>query len=213
AEEGLVVRLRMEAVRLPCAGQALRARDGDSLAAPLLASWDGPDSNSMIPERNTGRVEGPLELEGGRHILVESISSNTSEYCAGGFLAHAMQMETIRNASVAWASTGGAGWWISGGSARAAVLALAASAALAALSLALHSAHRTRAYQRAADKESLTDSDACSASLELGAAGSRSTLLSEVVGGATLRRLLPSARAKHIRLRESLRISENMEQR
>lgn len=39
------------------------------------------------------------------------------------------------------------------------MLAMAAAAALAALALALHSAHRTRAYQRAADKESLTDSD------------------------------------------------------
>lgn len=48
AEEGLSVRLRMESVRLPCAGQALRARDGDSLGSPLLASWDGPDSSAVV---------------------------------------------------------------------------------------------------------------------------------------------------------------------
>lgn len=48
AEEGLSVRLRMEAVRLPCAGQSLRARDGDSLGSPLLASWDGPDSSAVV---------------------------------------------------------------------------------------------------------------------------------------------------------------------
>lgn len=43
-----MVRLRFEAVRLPCAGQALRARDGDSLGSPLLASWDGPDSSAVV---------------------------------------------------------------------------------------------------------------------------------------------------------------------
>lgn len=47
----------------------------------------------------------------------------------------------------------------SGGGARAAAMALAAAAALAALGLALHSARRTQNYRRAADKESLTDSD------------------------------------------------------
>ncbi|CAG4935189.1 unnamed protein product [Parnassius apollo] len=203
AEEGLVVRLRFEAVRLPCAGQALRARDGDSLGSPLLASWDGPDSTA-----STGDVEtttdgtGVIEIAGGRHILVELKSADTSERCTGGFLAHAYQIEPIRNASAAWASVGGGAWWRGGGGARAAAGALAALAALAALGLALHSAHRTRAYQRAADKESLTDSDACSASLELGvtAAASRSTLLSDGVGSVALRRLRPTAR--HSRLRE-----------
>lgn len=67
--------------------------------------------------------------------------------------------EPIRNASAAWASVSHVQWWRSGGGARGAAVALAAAAALAALCLALHSAHRTRAYQRAADKESLTDSD------------------------------------------------------
>ncbi|CAG9135397.1 unnamed protein product [Plutella xylostella] len=299
AEEGLVVRLRFESVRLPCPGQALRARDGDSLASPLLASWDGPDGNAITGEAT--RLEGgAVELAGGRHILVELRSADTSDACAGGFLAHAMQMgkrererkreierdtswwscgpptpatpapaassltpcrwvrererererlrethpggaavrrhqrrlcrrlprsrhadgdacaggflahamqmgkregerereretsshamqmEPIRNASEAWASVSASSWWVEGGGARAAALALAGGAALAAVALALHSAHRTRAYQRAADKESLTDSDACSLSLELGGAtaGSRSTLLSEVAGGA-----------------------------
>ncbi|KAG7299264.1 hypothetical protein JYU34_017822 [Plutella xylostella] len=206
AEEGLVVRLRFESVRLPCPGQALRARDGDSLASPLLASWDGPDGNAITGEAT--RLEGgAVELAGGRHILVELRSADTSDACAGGFLAHAMQMEPIRNASEAWASVSASSWWVEGGGARAAALALAGGAALAAVALALHSAHRTRAYQRAADKESLTDSDACSLSLELGAAtaGSRSTLLSEVAGGAggargALRRLLPARR--HTRLRD-----------
>ncbi|KAJ8723107.1 hypothetical protein PYW08_003019 [Mythimna loreyi] len=218
AEEGLVVRLRMEAVRLPCAGQSLRARDGDSLGSPLLASWDGPDSTAVT----SGDVEtttdgsGVVEIAGGRHILVELRSGDTSDRCAGGFLAHATQMEPIRNASAAWASVSGSMWWRTGGGAREAAVALAAAAALAALCLALHSAHRTRAYQRAADKESLTDSDACSASLELGGApsGSRSTLLSEVVGGGvSLRRLLPSGKTRHTRLRDSDRSSENVEQR
>jgi hypothetical protein len=57
---------------------------------------------------------------------------------------------------------------------------------------------------------------ACSASLELGAAtaGSRSTLLSEVVGGGvSLRRLLPSGKTRHTRLRDSDRVSENVDQR
>ncbi|XP_022827859.1 uncharacterized protein LOC111357406 isoform X2 [Spodoptera litura] len=218
AEEGLVVRLRMEAVRLPCAGQSLRARDGDSLGSPLLASWDGPDSTAVT----SGDVEtttdgsGVMEIAGGRHILVELRSGDTSDRCAGGFLAHATQIEPIRNASAAWASVSGGMWWRGGSGAREAAVALAAAAALAALCLALHSAHRTRAYQRAADKESLTDSDACSASLELGEAptGSRSTLLSEVVGGGvSLRRLLPSGKTRHTRLRDSDRHSENVEQR
>ncbi|CAH1636306.1 unnamed protein product [Spodoptera littoralis] len=218
AEEGLVVRLRMEAVRLPCAGQSLRARDGDSLGSPLLASWDGPDSTAVT----SGDVEtttdgsGVMEIAGGRHILVELRSGDTSDRCAGGFLAHATQIEPIRNASAAWASVSGGMWWRGGSGAREAAVALAAAAALAALCLALHSAHRTRAYQRAADKESLTDSDACSASLELGGAptGSRSTLLSEVVGGGvSLRRLLPSGKTRHTRLRDSDRHSENVEQR
>ncbi|XP_013193628.1 uncharacterized protein LOC106137362 [Amyelois transitella] len=217
AEEGYVVRLRMEAVRLPCIGQALRARDGDSLGSPLLASWDGPDSSAVAgDEVATTTDTGVVEIAGGRHILVELRSGDTSERCAGGFLAHATQVEPIRNASAAWASVSAGTWWRGGGGARGAAVALAASAALAALCLALHSAHRTRAYQRAADKESLTDSDACSASLEFGvtAAESRSTLLSDVVGGSvSLRRLLPSGKTRHTRLRDSDRGSENAGQR
>ncbi|CAB3246694.1 unnamed protein product [Arctia plantaginis] len=217
AEEGLVVRLRMEAVRLPCAGQTLKVRDGDSLGSPLLASWDGPESVPMIGDVDTTTdSSGAIEISGGSHVLVELSSGDTSNRCAGGFLAHATQVEPIRNASAAWASVSGGNWWRSGGGARGAAVALAAAAALAALCLALHSAHRTRAYQRAADKESLTDSDACSASLELGGAvsGSRSTLLSEVVGGGVaLRRLLPSGKTKHTRLRDSDRNSEYAEQR
>ncbi|XP_046977683.1 uncharacterized protein LOC124543504 [Vanessa cardui] len=216
AEEGLAVRLRFEAVKLPCTGQALRARDGDSLGSPLLASWDGPDSSAVADEvETTTDSGGVVEIAGGRHILVELRSGDTNERCAGGFLAHASQIEPIRNASAAWASVSGGAWWRGGGGARAAAAALAAFAALAALALAAHSAHRTRAYQRAADKESLTDSDACSASLELGGAttGSRSTLLSEVVGGGvSLRRLLPG-RTRHTRLRDSDRTSEIMEPR
>ncbi|XP_063381524.1 uncharacterized protein LOC134668013 [Cydia fagiglandana] len=217
AEEGLVVRLRFEAVRLPCAGQALRARDGDSLGSPLLASWDGPDSSALVGDvETTTDSSGAIEIAGGGHILVELRSgeakNQADQNCAGGFLAHASQIEPIRNASAAWASIGvGPAWLGAGGGARAAALALAAAAALAALGLALHSARRTTPYQRAADKESLTDSDACSASLELGAAtsGSRSTLLSEVVGGSvSLRRLLPSGRTRHTRLRDSDRASE-----
>ncbi|XP_068617405.1 uncharacterized protein gogo [Battus philenor] len=217
AEEGLVVRVRFESVRLPCAGQALRARDGDSLGSPLLASWDGPDATASSGGVETTDGTGAVEVAGGRHVLVELKSLDTSERCAGGFLAHAYQIEPIRNASAAWAAAGGVGgvgraWWRGGGGARAAAGALAALAALAAVALALHSAHRTRAYQRAADKESLTDSDACSASLELGvaAAASRSTLLSEVGGAGALRRLLP-ARARHSRLRESPRAHRDEE--
>ncbi|KAJ2951279.1 hypothetical protein O0L34_g5679 [Tuta absoluta] len=217
AEEGLVVRLRIEAVRLPCAGQRLRARDGDSLGSPLLASWDGPDSTALDTDAvTTTDPAGLIEIAGGRHILVELKSGDTSERCAGGFLAHAMQEEPTRNVSAAWASVSNVHWWRGGGGARGAAVALAALAALAALCLALHSAHRTRAYQRAADKESLTDSDACSASLEMGltAAGSRSTLLSEVVGGGvSLRRLLPSGKTRHTRLRESDRMSEHADTR
>ncbi|XP_012545253.2 uncharacterized protein LOC101743882 [Bombyx mori] len=217
AEEGLEVRLRIEAVRLPCAGQALRARDGDSLGSPLLASWDGPDSSAVIGDvETTTDSTGAMEIAGGQHILVELRSGDTSEHCSGGFLAHASQVEPIRNVSAAWASMRGGEWWRSGGGARGAAVTLAAAAALAALCLALHSAHRTRAYQRAADKESLTDSDACSASLELGrtTAGSRSTLLSEVVGGGvSLRRLLPSGKTRHTRLRDFDRASERVEQR
>ncbi|XP_045535995.1 uncharacterized protein LOC106709675 [Papilio machaon] len=219
AEEGLRVQLRVESVRLPCAGQALRARDGDSLGSPLLAAWDGPDAAAEAGEGEGegegGRV-GAVQVSGGRHILVELRSADTSARCAGGFLAHAYQVEPLLNQSAAWARAAGAGgaggatgaWWAGGGGARAAAGALAAGAALAALALALHSAHRTRAYHRAADKESLTDSDACSASLELGVtrAASRSTLLSEV-GGVALRRLLP-ARARHTRLRDADRSSQ-----
>ncbi|RVE55045.1 hypothetical protein evm_000412 [Chilo suppressalis] len=197
--------------------QALRARDVDSLGSPLLASWDGPDSSAAVGDvETTTDSSGVMEIAGGRHILVELRSSDTSERCAGGFLAHASQVEPIRNASAAWAVVSGATWWRGGGGARGAAVALAAIAALAALCLALHSAHRTRAYQRAADKESLTDSDACSASLEMGAAtaGSRSTLLSEVVGGGvSLRRLLPSGKTRHTRLHNSDRTSENVDQR
>ncbi|KAI8421981.1 hypothetical protein MSG28_009887 [Choristoneura fumiferana] len=173
AEEGLVVRLRFEAVRLPCAGQALRARDGDSLGAPLLASWDGPDSSALIGDvETTTDGTGAVEIAGGRHILVELRSGDTSDRCAGGFLAHASQIEPIRNVSAAWASvSASAGAWMrAGGGARAAALALAAAAALAALGLALHSARRTQNYRRAADKESLTDSDVRAAALKMAAA-------------------------------------------
>lgn len=35
---------------------------------------------------------GVIEIAGGRHILVELRSGDTSERCAGGFLAHATQV-------------------------------------------------------------------------------------------------------------------------
>lgn len=35
---------------------------------------------------------GVIEIVGGRHILVELRSSDTSARCAGGFLAHATQI-------------------------------------------------------------------------------------------------------------------------
>ncbi|KPI95951.1 hypothetical protein RR46_11664 [Papilio xuthus] len=148
AEEGLRVQLRVESVRLPCAGQALRARDGDSLGSPLLAAWDGPDAAAeTLEDGEGGGVDGgAVQVSGGRHILVELRSADTSARCAGGFLAHAYQVEPLLNQSAAWARAGAGGaagaWWAGGGGAGAAAGALAAGAALAALSLALHSGRR-----------------------------------------------------------------------
>ncbi|CAG4935172.1 unnamed protein product [Parnassius apollo] len=42
---------------------------------------------------------GVIEIAGGRNILVELKSADTSERCTGGFLAHAYQIEPISNAS------------------------------------------------------------------------------------------------------------------
>ncbi|VVC99518.1 unnamed protein product [Leptidea sinapis] len=37
-----------------------------------------------------------VEIAGGRHILVELRSADTSPRCAGGFLAHATQIEDLK---------------------------------------------------------------------------------------------------------------------
>ncbi|CAB3376169.1 Hypothetical predicted protein [Cloeon dipterum] len=94
-DEGHAVELQVEHFRLACRKQWLRVRDGDSLAATLIADLTA-DTLSTRPVK---------ALATGRSMLLEFYSepdtSDGANECKGGFLAHAQQLAVgVQNASV-----------------------------------------------------------------------------------------------------------------
>lgn len=77
-----VVRLHLDQTKFPCPGQYVRARDGDSLSAELLADVacdkNAPESGTVVSSESS--------------MLLEFFSDEMTaagESCIGGFLAHA----------------------------------------------------------------------------------------------------------------------------
>lgn len=76
-----VIKLHFDQTKFPCSGQYVRARDGDSLSAILLADVafdkNAPESGTIISSQQS------LLLEFFSDEMVVARSS-----CSGGFLAH-----------------------------------------------------------------------------------------------------------------------------
>ncbi|KAJ9591191.1 hypothetical protein L9F63_002262, partial [Diploptera punctata] len=78
ADEGYVIRLNVQHVRLPCGRQWLMIRDGDSLGANLVAQF-------------SGRLNPHPIISSSNFMLLEFFSDDVSSTCHGSFLAHAQQ--------------------------------------------------------------------------------------------------------------------------
>ncbi|XP_057319380.1 uncharacterized protein LOC130663870 isoform X2 [Microplitis mediator] len=206
-ESGSVVKLHFDQTKFPCSGQYVRARDGDSLSAELLADVavdkNAPESGTVV---STGQS---LLLE---FFSDEIVVARTS--CSGGFLAHASmllksQPENATEDTTAvligpkvMAAAGRWALWFSPAHLVAAALLLLMF--LVSIFLALQYAVKYRKYQVAEDLDSLTDNSTCSGSMQglarRARALSSSTLISEVVSLVRLTRRRPSG---HGRLEET----------
>ncbi|XP_043281584.1 uncharacterized protein gogo isoform X2 [Venturia canescens] len=206
AQPDSVVRLHLDQTRFPCPGQYVRARDGDSLSAELLAdiSCDksAPESGTIVS------TESNLLLE----FFSDEITA-AGESCIGGFLAHASTLpksslengtdpSTILINPEVVAAAGRWAMWLSPAHLAAASLLLLMF--LVSVVLALQYAVKYRKYQIAEDLDSLTDNSACSGSMQglarRARAMSSSTLISEVV---SLVRLPRRGSPRHARLEQT----------
>nr|CCQ71382.1 hypothetical protein CcPL8.018 [Cotesia congregata] len=80
-EPGSVVKLHFDQTKFPCSGQYVRARDGDSLSAELLAD--------VAIDKNT--PESGTVMSTAQSLLLEFFSDEITvarASCSGGFLAH-----------------------------------------------------------------------------------------------------------------------------
>ncbi|KAK0170185.1 hypothetical protein PV328_010778 [Microctonus aethiopoides] len=202
-----VVKLHFDQTKFPCAGQYVRARDGDSLSAELLAdvAYDknAPESGTVISSE--------------QNLLLEFFSDEmvvTRASCSGGFLAHASiflkpQLEngtelttTVLIGPKVMAAAGRWALWLSPAHLAAASLLLLMF--LVSIFLALQYAVKYRKYHVAEDLDSLTDNSACSGSMQglarRARALSSATLISEVVSLVRLPRRRSSG---HGRLEET----------
>lgn len=86
ADDDHQIRLKLDFLRLPCAAQYLKVRDGDSLGAQLVVEYEG------------GTVESPnqnLAVSTHSQILIEFFSDELAlmgDSCGGGFLVHVHQI-------------------------------------------------------------------------------------------------------------------------
>ncbi|XP_034934058.1 uncharacterized protein gogo isoform X2 [Chelonus insularis] len=207
AEPRSVVKLHFYQSKFPCAGQYVKARDGDSTSAELLADI-AYDRN--IPESGT-------VISSGQNLLLEFFSDEivaSRTACAGGFLAHATtfsnyppENETEVTTAVfigpkVIAAVGRWALWLSPPHLVVAVLLLLMF--LVSMFLALQYAVKYRKYQVAEDLDSLTDNSTCSGSMQglarRARALSSATLISEVVSLVRLPKRRPSG---HGRLEET----------
>lgn len=84
ADDGFRLRFYFDFFRLICSTQYVRIRDGDSLAAELVAEYVGGVPKPSEPVISTGSK-----------LLLEFYSNELStvgESCKGGFLTHAQQI-------------------------------------------------------------------------------------------------------------------------
>ncbi|XP_068082960.1 uncharacterized protein gogo [Anabrus simplex] len=177
ANEGHIIHLSMHYLRLPCASQWLKVRDGNGLSATLIALLTG------------NQVPGHPVASSGQYLLLEFFSDELTAGgvdCGGGFLAEAQQIPAHPNKTALLSGRDGIDFTavssapvsppnltvVHVASLMFVCVVLAVSACLAAQYL-----HRYRKYQLAAaheDTETITGSH-CSR------AASNATLLSEVI--------------------------------
>ncbi|CAG5094029.1 Similar to Adamts1: A disintegrin and metalloproteinase with thrombospondin motifs 1 (Rattus norvegicus) [Cotesia congregata] len=206
-EPGSVVKLHFDQTKFPCSGQYVRARDGDSLSAELLAD--------VAIDKNT--PESGTVMSTAQSLLLEFFSDEITvarASCSGGFLAHVSifaksQPENVTEDTTAvligpkvMAAAGRWALWFSPAHLAAASLLLLMF--LVSIFLALQYAVKYRKYQVAEDLDSLTDNSTCSGSMQglarRARALSSATLISEVVSLVRLTRRRPSG---HGRLEET----------
>ncbi|XP_063995525.1 uncharacterized protein LOC135172933 isoform X2 [Diachasmimorpha longicaudata] len=206
-EAEYAIKLHFDQTKFPCPGQYVRARDGDSLSAELLADIALDKSPS-----ESGTI-----ISSEERLLLEFFSDEivvARASCVGGFLAHASiflkpQMENGTADTTAvligpkvMAAAGRWAMWLSPAHVAAASLLLLMF--LVSIILALQYAVKYRKYQVAEDLDSLTDNSTCSGSMQglarRARAISSATLISEVV---SLVRLSRRGSSGHGRLEET----------
>ncbi|KAJ6635680.1 Hemicentin-1, partial [Pseudolycoriella hygida] len=208
ADDGHRIRFSIDFFRLICPSQYLRIRDGDSLAADLIAEYIGGTdklTQSVISSES--------------QILLEFYSNELStlgESCKGGFLTHAQQIQTERsNVTISVTSRAVMPADISPIAMKLTlvhIIAILFASVIIIVSALLGAQYvfRYRKYQLAESMGEL-DSPAHTPRASLSSiqqraasrAGSTSTLLSEVISLVKLRPRI-GRRMKHSRLRESV---------
>ncbi|PNF30742.1 hypothetical protein B7P43_G06106, partial [Cryptotermes secundus] len=175
ADAGSVIRLTVVHLRLPCGRQWLKVRDGDSLAATLVAYL-------------SGRVTSHAFTSTSNYLLLDFFSDDVVPACLGSFLALAEQTAPLpRNMTLSLEEVA----VLSANSPALSMVHLLAAVFVAVVLLvsallAAQSLFRYQKYQLAMSRDS-----------ELGSAPSCSTLLSEVI---SIKRLRPGCATVHTRL-------------
>lgn len=91
--------MELNFLRLPCATQYIKVRDGPSLSSTLLTELQGGDTMHS-PDAIGQNMNVPLRLESGRaQLLLEffageesSLTNQSGLICTGGFLANVEQL-------------------------------------------------------------------------------------------------------------------------
>lgn len=83
ADAGSVIQLTVAHLRLPCGRQWLKVRDGDSLAATLVASLSGRMMSRSFAASTSN------------HLLLDFFSGEVLPACHGSFLARAEQTGNV----------------------------------------------------------------------------------------------------------------------
>ncbi|XP_065157281.1 uncharacterized protein gogo [Atheta coriaria] len=212
ADDEFVIQFKVEQFHLPCGTQWLKVRDGRALSSTLLIDLGSE------PEATPSIVNST-----GPNILLEFFTdevSTSSQFCGGGFLAHAEQLRPVRNMTMVAPVAQGIGLPISALKLTAvhiAAIFFLSGLLIATALLGAQYAFRYRKYHiaQAEDQDSLADISASSASLPLTGvhrASSNATLLSEVISLTRLRPTMNKNRNKHSRLRESVDCSKDYEE-
>ncbi|GLH14365.1 uncharacterized protein GBIM_18711, partial [Gryllus bimaculatus] len=93
AEKGHAVRLALHRLRLPCAAQWLKVRDGNSLAAQMVARLTAASASASAAAPGAAAPTPPPLRSSGQELLLEFFSEEaTAADCDGEFIAHALQI-------------------------------------------------------------------------------------------------------------------------